>query len=468
MLSLRLAYALLLCAALSGAQSIPQAGPQSGTSTLGQGDDPSDATPIVNVKPASAMLVRQTANPSVNWPGLFKQSLFFLSVEHGFRLMTEPGTRSGGLGLGKGYLNSLGSLHGWADGDEFVVNYVGHPMQGAVAGYIWAQNDPAYRGVEIGKDPNYWKSRLRATAFSFAYSEQFEIGPLSEASVGHIQRDFPQQGFVDHVATPVIGLGWMMAEDAVDKYILRRLERKVRNPYVRGLARSFMTPSHAMANIVALRFPWQRDDRPGISASLESFRLLAQQRSAKPAIPQTSRLAPFEMTLQSRVSQFSGRPCAGGGGEAAWRISSEWQMVLEVDGCKMMDLRENVSGDALTYRIGPRWTPNLDGRWAPFAHVLVGGAKFTQEEMFPSEKERLELPSGAPSSSTHALYNRSEETNVFSFAAGSGVDLKLNNALALRVASLEITHNWVKSMGGLDYSTGVQFSTGLVLRLGSW
>ena len=60
--------------------------------------------------------------------------------------------------------------------------YVGHPMQGAVSGYLWTLNDPRYRNVVFGRNPEYWKSRLRAGAFAWAYSEQSEIGVISEAS----------------------------------------------------------------------------------------------------------------------------------------------------------------------------------------------------------------------------------------------------------------------------------------------
>ena len=53
----------------------------------------------------------------------------------------------------------------------------------------------------------YWKSRLRATAFSWVYSTLFEIGPISEASLGNVQREYPEVGFVDHVWTPVLRVG---------------------------------------------------------------------------------------------------------------------------------------------------------------------------------------------------------------------------------------------------------------------
>lgn len=179
----------------------------------------------------------------VEWDGLARSSLRFLSVMHGFRLATEPGTRAGGSGLGRDYIRSIGNLHGWADSDPFYVNYVGHPMQGAVAGNLWTLHDPRYRKTEFGSSAAYWKGKLRAAAFAWAFSEQFELGPLSEASVGHIQNYFPQQGFGDHVVTPVAGLGWMIGEDALDRYVIKKIEASTANPVARILARSVLNPA---------------------------------------------------------------------------------------------------------------------------------------------------------------------------------------------------------------------------------
>ena len=153
----------------------------------------------------------------------------------------------------------MAALHGWSDGDPFYVNYVGHPMQGAVSGYLWTLNDTRYKRVEFGRDPEYWKSRLRAGAFAWAYSEMTEIGPLmSEAAIGNIQAFYPQQGFVDHVVTPSIGLGWMIAEDVMDRYLVRFVERKVQNRYVRILVRGGANPSRSLANVISGQWPWAR------------------------------------------------------------------------------------------------------------------------------------------------------------------------------------------------------------------
>jgi hypothetical protein len=50
----------------------------------------------------------------------------------------------------KDYFNSVGNLRGWGDGDEFLVNYIGHQMEGAVAGFIQIQNDPKGKRQEVG------------------------------------------------------------------------------------------------------------------------------------------------------------------------------------------------------------------------------------------------------------------------------------------------------------------------------
>src|SRR3954453_24105158 len=168
------------------------------STTLGAGTQPL-------IKP----VLVTTEKKGIDWEHLFRESLFFMTFENAFRCATEEGTRAGfSHPFFRGYLNSVGNLHGWNDGDPFIVNYVGHPMQGAVSGYLWTQNDRSYRDIQFGQNRRYWKGKLRGAAYSFIYSVLFETGPLSEASIGNIQADYPQQGFVAHVVTPVIGLGW--------------------------------------------------------------------------------------------------------------------------------------------------------------------------------------------------------------------------------------------------------------------
>ena len=68
----------------------------------------------------------------------------------------------------------------------------------------------------------------------------------------------------------------------------------------------------------------------------------------------------------------------------------------------------------------------------------------------------------------HSLYTQDWDTNGFAIALGGGVDYKINNALAFRVASLDYSHSWTNDLNGVNYQNGLQFTTGLVLRMGTW
>jgi hypothetical protein len=144
-------------------------------------------------------------------------------------------------------------------------NYLGHPIQGAVSGYIWIHNDSRYRSVQFGGDRDYWMSRLRAYAFAWAFSEQFEIGLISEASLGQIQRYCCAYGFVDHVITPNGGLAWILAGDALDRYVTVPIENRTRNLATRILLRTVLNPSQAFANLMSLQYPWHRENRATVS-----------------------------------------------------------------------------------------------------------------------------------------------------------------------------------------------------------
>jgi hypothetical protein len=200
------------------------------------------------------------------WGDAIRQSAGFLALEHGIRIAGESDTRAGLKGpFVHGYLKSVGSLHGWSDGDPFPINYVGHPFQGAISGYIQVQNDPRYRRVEFGSSRDYWKSRFRALAWSAAYSTQFEIGPISEASLGNVQMKPGSAGVVDLVVTPAGGFALMIAEDALDRFVVKRVEKWTRRPVPRVLVRGFLNPNRAMANMLRGQVPWSRDNRPGVT-----------------------------------------------------------------------------------------------------------------------------------------------------------------------------------------------------------
>ena len=212
-----------------------------------------------------AMVAAQASDPldgqGFQWGSAFRESVLFLGIQHGFRLATEPGTRAELKGpFWRDYFKSVRGHTGWSDGDPFLVNYVGHPMMGAVAGFIQIQNDPRGRVQRFGTSREYWTSRLRAAAFSTAYSIHFEFGPVSETSIGNVGKD-ARSGVVDLVITPTVGMAWLIGEDALDRYVVASLERRTGNRTARLLLRSVLNPSRSFSNALRFRAPWHRDNR---------------------------------------------------------------------------------------------------------------------------------------------------------------------------------------------------------------
>jgi len=428
--------------------------------------DGSGGSPDVPILPKPEAIAPNAGlkQPGVQWKPLLNQSLRFLVFENAYRYATEPGTRDPNRPYFRGYLDAVGSLHGWADGDPFYVNYVGHPMQGAVTGYIWTFNDSRYRYVHFGKDPDYWKSRLRAGAFSWAYSEWLEIGPLiSEAAIGNIQAFYPQQGFADHVVTPAIGLGWMIAEDALDQYLVLRVERKTHNRVLRAVVRSAANPSRSFANVFGGRWPWNRPRDDGQM-------MVARPKSSGQELERKPGVAPFEFA--ANASGFAGPSgsCAGGGGTAAFRIGPEWQIAVDVNGCKINALDTTITGDSLTYMAGLRWTPPISGRLVPYVQVLAGGNKVTEELVFPQRENYLSAlaKSTGAAPPDHSQYTQQFESNGFAMVAGGGLDLHFNRALGFRLIGLEYMHSSASSLPGFASPNGVQAKAAVVLRMGNW
>lgn len=426
---------------------------------------------IAPVRPTVEMLIvqpkRQSKPEPVQWKSLFKQSLTFMTIENGWRYATERATRSPGMPFFKGYVDSVTNMHGWADGNPFLDNYIGHPMQGAASGLIWIQNDPRYRNVEFGRNPEYWRSRLRAGAYMWAYSTLLELGPFSEASIGNIQAKIPEQGLVDHVITPLFGLGWLIGEDALDRFVIRRLEMRTNNRVYRILLRGCLNPTRSFSNVIGGRLPWRRlaDEelrfRPAPSQ--------APSRARRPVEPLAG-VAPFELGVNSYFLQATNGPCIGGGATAAFRIHPQWQIVGDLNGCTMNGLQKNFSGDYMTYVAGPRWTPLLNGRWKPYLQVLAGGSKATQELMMPELKAELERQAsrtGGPVPDA-TEYTRQFDTAGYAISAGAGLDLHLNQAFAIRLASVDYTRAWIQPMPGFAAPGGIQLKFGVALRVGTW
>ena len=202
---------------------------------------------------------KHPADQSFHWLTAIKQSLIFLGVQHGYAL-TQPKTRRDLKGpFFKDYVRSIKSLHGWEDGGRFFTNYVAHPMQGSLLGFIQIQNDPKGMSLSYDNSSAYWRSRLKALAWSAAWSTQFEIGPVSQASIGNVGLH-GKQTYVDLVVTPIGGFGFLVLEDFLDKHIISMIERRNSgNFYLKVSSRTFLNPTRSVANLLRFKTPWYRD-----------------------------------------------------------------------------------------------------------------------------------------------------------------------------------------------------------------
>ena len=196
-----------------------------------------------------------------DFAGAFVDSLKLVSMEHALRVAFQEKTRAElGGPFWSDYRRSVQMPRQWEDTDSWLVNYVGHPIHGAGAGIIWLDHSDTDKAASVFSS-GYLASRGRAAAFSTIYSLQFEIGPLSEASIGNVGMRPETAGWVDYVVTPVGAFGLMIAEDALDRYLVRWIESHVKNRAFRATVRLVFGPSRFLANSAENRLPWYRPDR---------------------------------------------------------------------------------------------------------------------------------------------------------------------------------------------------------------
>lgn len=197
------------------------------------------------------------------WKGALADSLRLLAIEHTTRIAFQEKTRRELTGpFVSDYLRSVKWPKTWNDGDAWGVNYIGHPIHGAASGFIWLDHETGSHDVSMGFSREYWASRGRATAWAAGYSLQFEFGPISEASIGNVGMNPATTGWVDHVVTPAGAFGFMLAEDALDRYLITRIEGWTDSKALRVLARTFLNPSRTLSNAAQGRTLWYRIERP--------------------------------------------------------------------------------------------------------------------------------------------------------------------------------------------------------------
>jgi hypothetical protein len=226
-----------------------------------------------------------------HWRRALTESFTFLLIEHAYVVHTDFRwvVSENGIPFNhywRDYKQALSEWthSGWNDGDPNWFGYIGHPIQGALTGFIQIQNDPKSEKLEFSKTKAYWKSRLKAALFNAAYSTQWNLGPLSEVTVekyGTKTRppwnpngSFPCTskncytgvGQIDIVMTPLGGAGWLIGEDFLDKKIVRRVENATENRFLIDTVRVALNPIRAGANMLHGEHPWYRASRDGTTA----------------------------------------------------------------------------------------------------------------------------------------------------------------------------------------------------------
>jgi hypothetical protein len=233
-----------------------------------------------NTPPTS--LQEEDQQERYHWKGLLLQSLAFIGVENTFRLLSDETFRN--LTAEKPYWHDyIASLRQWNmrrwwDGDDFLVDYIGHPMQGGVSSFIEIQNDPKARSLQISATSAYWKSRFMGMLWATVFSTQQKIGPLGETALGSDggytyvsgckypcpswkpgEKYTNNTGWTDFIATPVIGTLWVLLEDSIDRYISDPVQDPRPNAVFPKILRGGLNPTRTMANAMRLKAPWYRD-----------------------------------------------------------------------------------------------------------------------------------------------------------------------------------------------------------------
>jgi len=215
----------------------------------------------------------------VRWRHVVNESGLFLGVAQGFRIVTQRDTRNALRGpYFRDYIDSVRGVGGWRDGDPMITNYVGHPMLGSTYMRIFTQNDPGGAPQEFGfSNKPYWTHRLKATGFSAVFSTVYELSPVGDAAIGNVGLDPSTKGAVDLVITPSVGMGWNVAEDMLDEYVVRWVEEKTGNVVINSIARTWLNPTRSVANLLRFRAPWKRDSRGNLTENRLAHRMREQQ-----------------------------------------------------------------------------------------------------------------------------------------------------------------------------------------------
>ncbi|MFZ0319980.1 MAG: hypothetical protein WAL56_12725 [Candidatus Sulfotelmatobacter sp.] len=351
--------------------------------------------------------IHSIGNEGFHWSRALTESFTFLLIEQAYVVRTDFRWVISENGIPfnhywRDYKQSLSewTQSGWDDGDPNWFGYIGHPIQGALTGFIQIQNDPKSKKLEFSKTKAYWKSRLKAALWNAVYSTQWNLGPLSEVTVekyGSKDRQpwnangsFPCNtnhcytgvGQIDVVMTPLGGMGWLIGEDFLDKKVVRRVEESTQNRLLIDTVRVALNPIRAGANMLHGEHPWYRASRDdGGMSFLPTQKTPVPTDDTKTPLPNHGNLffgyshtgpshcevvingaATICDPLSSVSSNLSG-----------WDTSVE-KMYLRYFGAVADFSGQYGGGGQSNFLFGIRGGASI-GRFRPFAHAMIGAVR---------------------------------------------------------------------------------------------
>ncbi len=258
-----------------------------------------------------------------HWRGLIWQTVEFNLAENSWRIPSDYIMRD--LLAHKPFWhdwlasNRQWNMGRWSDGDNFLVDDVGHPMQGAVSAFLEIQNSPSDARLEWG-DPGYARSRFKGFLWATVFSTHEKISPAGEAGVGNdggftygnqchytcTSASFGpgttdtkytnNTGWTDFIITPTVGMLWVLAEDTLDKQVSDRLTAAFPEKLWPRFVRGGLNPSRSFANLLRWRNPWYRDFQHSVAMPDRVHFFPSDEKKAWAQVPRVQ-IAPYLSSL---------------------------------------------------------------------------------------------------------------------------------------------------------------------------
>jgi hypothetical protein len=403
-----------------------------------------------------------------HWRRALSESLTFLVIEQAYVVHTDFNwvVSENGVPFNhywRDYKQSLSAwVHsGWNDGDPNWFGYVGHPVQGALTGFIQIQNDPQGEKLEFSRTKAYWWSRFKAGLWNAAYSTQWNLGPLSEVTAEkygtkdrapwNYNGTYPcfkhcltGVGQIDIVMTPLGGAGWLIGEDFLDKEIARRVEGATANRFLIDSVRSAVNPIRGAANILHGKQPWYRASRDVQRMSFVSDRKTAVSAGELPKTRVPNHGDVFfgysHMGTVHCQMRYSDAVTACDPFSAQAANLSGWNASVEKKYLHYFGAVADFSGQSgavsqRNFLFGLRGSAAM-GRFRPFAEALFGAAHVQGSGSAAAKSE-----------------------TSFAQALGGGVDFRLMRLLSWRIQADEL-----KTELTAVKQWNVRLSSGLAVR----